>query len=162
MLFRSVTPSGYVTIHPSETYYFSEEKRLSAKTNEVNNLSGDHSNKVRVTFTSDSEYVSPLLDLDTTTTIYIDNLINSNTTGEGVSAIYANTSGLATSGGAAINKYISQAVTLADGQDAEDLNVFLTAYRPPGTDIQVYCKLLNGSDPQAISQCSWKIGRAHV
>ena len=95
---NAVTPSGYVVIHPSETYYFSEEKRLSSKTNEVNNLSGDHSNKVRVTFTSDSEYVSPLLDLDTTTTIYIDNLINSNTTGEGVSAIYANTSGLATSG----------------------------------------------------------------
>ena len=152
---NAVTPSGYVTIHPSETYYFGDEKRLSSRTNEINNLSGDQSNKVRVTFTSDSEYVSPLLDLDTTTTIYIDNLINSNTTGEGVAAIYANTSGVSISGGAALNKYISQVVTLADGQDAEDLNVFLTAYRPPGTDIQVYCKLLNGSDPGSISQCSW-------
>ncbi|NDB58742.1 DUF4815 domain-containing protein [bacterium] len=152
---NSVVPSGYVSIHPSETYYFSEEKQLSSRTNEINNLSGSPSNKVRVTFNSDSEYVSPLLDLDTTTTIYIDNLINSNTSSEGVTTIYANTAGLATTGGASLNKYISQVVTLADGQDAEDLNVFLTAYRPPGTDVKVYCKLLNGSDPQSINQASW-------
>jgi hypothetical protein len=152
---NAVVPYGYVPIHASETYYFGDEKRLSSRTNEITKLSGDHSNRVRVTFNSSSEYVSPLLDLNTTTTIYIDNLINSNTTNEGVAAIYANTAGVAINGGAAINKYISQVVTLADGQDAEDLQVFLTAYRPPGTDVQVYCKLLNGSDPQSLNQASW-------
>jgi hypothetical protein len=151
----ATTPDAYVPIHASETYYFNDEKRLSSRTNEINNLGGDFSNKVRVTFHSDSEYVSPLLDLDTTSTIYVDNLINSNTTNEGVTVANSTTAGIATSGGGALNKYISQVVTLADGQDAEDLQVFLTAYKPPGTEVQVYCKLLNGSDPQSISQCSW-------
>ncbi|NDB58501.1 DUF4815 domain-containing protein [bacterium] len=140
----SITSSGYETIYPSETHYFNEEKVIYSKTNELINLGTDVSNRIRVTFENNSEFVSPLLDLNSSHALIVDNLINANTVGED-----------AQSGGAALNKYISQTVTLAEGQDAEDLNVYLSAYRPPGTDVKVYCKLLNATDGEPLSQKSW-------
>jgi hypothetical protein len=53
------------------------------------------------------------------------------------------------------SRYISKTVLLADEQDAEDLAVFLSAYRPQGTDIKVYGKLLNGSDSDPFDDKSW-------
>ena len=140
----STTSTGYETIIPSETHYFNEEKVLYSKTNEINNISSDHSNKVRITLESTSEYVSPVVDLDSSHTLFIDNLISAN--------VYGETSA---SGGYALNKYISQTVTLADGQDAEDIEVIISGYRPPTTDIKVYARILNGSDTGVFSQTSW-------
>lgn len=140
----STSASGYESIIPSQTHYFNEEKVLYCKTNEVNNISNDRSNKVRVTLESTSNYVSPLLDLGSTHTLFIDNLINSNTYNE-----------TAASGGYALNKYISQTVTLADGQDAEDIQVIISGYRPPTTDIKIYAKVLNAADPTAFKQVNW-------
>lgn len=53
------------------------------------------------------------------------------------------------------SRYISKTVVLAEGQDAEDLVVFLTAYRPPSTDIKIYGKLLNGADSDPFDDKSW-------
>lgn len=53
------------------------------------------------------------------------------------------------------SRYISKSTTLADGQDSEDLKVYLTAYRPPLSDVYVYAKFLNSSDPQSIDRKSW-------
>ena len=50
------------------------------------------------------------------------------------------------SGGYLYNKYISKTVTLADGQDAEDLNIKLTVYRPIDTEIKVWVKIKNAED----------------
>lgn len=58
-------------------------------------------------------------------------------------------------GGELINKYISKPITLAEGQDAEDLLVLLTAYKPPGTNIKVWVKILNNEDGDAFSQLPW-------
>lgn len=53
------------------------------------------------------------------------------------------------------SRYISKTVVLAEGQDAEDLAVFLTAYRPAGTNINVYGKILNGADSDPFDDKSW-------
>ena len=53
------------------------------------------------------------------------------------------------------SRYVSKTVVLAEGQDSEDLAVFLTAYRPPGTDIKVYGKLLNATDSDPFNDKSW-------
>lgn len=140
----SPTLGDFEGLYASETYYFTEEKKVYGKTNEINDLGGARSNQIRVTFDSQSEYVSPVLNLGATHTIFIDNLINANTVGE-----------TGTSGGQALNKYISQTITLADGQDAEDLKVYLTAYRPPNTDVKVYVKLLHNSDGDTLGQRPW-------
>jgi hypothetical protein len=140
----SISAGNYNYISPSDTTYLSDEKALYSRTNELINIGGNKSNQIRVTLITNSEYVSPVYDLDTSHTIFLDSLINSDYSGED-----------GKSGGNAINKYISQIVTLADGQDAEDLKVYLTAYRPPNTDVKVYVKLLHASDTDPFDQKYW-------
>lgn len=44
------------------------------------------------------------------------------------------------------SRYITRRVELADGFEANDLNVYVDVNRPAGTDIKVYYKVLNESD----------------
>ncbi len=60
---------------------------------------------------------------------------------------FAVSSEINSSGGPAIAKYISKKVTLAEGFDSGDLRVWLTAYKPIGTDLKVYYKIRNALDP---------------
>ena len=61
------------------------------------------------------------------------------------------------SGGPALAKYVTKPVTLAAGNDSGDLNVYLTAYRTPGSDISVYYKIINRNDTQKITDSSWQL-----
>jgi hypothetical protein len=79
-----------------------------------------------------------------THTIYLDNVITANSGGE-----------TAASGGELINRYISRTVTLAEGQDAEDIQVVLTAYRPPNTDVKVWIKILHREDSTLFENAPW-------
>lgn len=51
----------------------------------------------------------------------------------------------ATSGNCVV-RYISRRVTLADGFEAEDLKVYLTAMKPQGSGVEVYYKVLAADD----------------
>ena len=42
---------------------------------------------------------------------------------------------------------MTRRITLADGFESGDLRVYLTAYKPAGSNILVYYKLLSQSDP---------------
>lgn len=61
------------------------------------------------------------------------------------------------SGGNAVTRYLTKKVVLDAGFDSGDLNVFLTAYRPVGTDIHVYYKILNRNDTQKFEDSSWQL-----
>jgi len=61
------------------------------------------------------------------------------------------------SGGNADVRYITRRVTLADGFDSGDLRVYLTAYRPSGSNIDVYYKLLSKSDPDAFTDKNYQL-----
>ena len=50
------------------------------------------------------------------------------------------------SGGNSAVRYLTRKVTLADGFDSGDLRVYLTGYKPSGSSIYVYYKLLSSSD----------------
>jgi type VI protein secretion system component VasA len=67
--------------------------------------------------------------------LLIENFLNNDTTNEE-----------ATAGGNALARHITKTVQLADGQDAEDLIVILDAYKPQGTDVHVYYKILHADD----------------
>lgn len=140
------TQDAYFSFDAGENYTFDEEKAVFSRSNEIAQLSpsGTRSNKIRTTLSTSTDYLSPVFDLARSHSIIVDNLINSNTVNEGN-----------TQGGELFNKYISKIVTLADYQDAEDMNVFLTAYRPPQTDVKVWIKLLNGEDSDPMAQKSW-------
>lgn len=130
--------------YPDGSSDFDNEKAILSRYNENLILGGTPSAQARATLISTSRYVSPVLDLNRANCVYVHNIINSNTVGEdGVT------------GGGLINKYISKTVTLAEGQDAEDLLVKLTAYKPPGTDVKVWYKIRNGEDGQALEDRPW-------
>jgi hypothetical protein len=60
-------------------------------------------------------------------------------------------------GGNAATRYMTRRVTLADGFDSGDLRVYLTAYKPVGTEIYVYYKILSGSDSEGFDNKSYQL-----
>jgi hypothetical protein len=61
------------------------------------------------------------------------------------------------SGGNAKVRYMTRRVTLADGFDSGDLRVYLTAYKPSGSNIHVYYKPLSGSDPDVFDDKNYQL-----
>lgn len=60
-----------------------------------------------------------------------------------------------TNNGNALSKHISKRLTLAEGQEAEDIRLIQNAYRPLGTDIKVYAKIINTEDPESFDDKNW-------
>jgi hypothetical protein len=60
-------------------------------------------------------------------------------------------------GGNALSRYLTKKVTLEDGFDSGDLNVYMTAYRPVNTDINVYYKVLSRNDTQKFEDGAWQL-----
>ena len=58
-------------------------------------------------------------------------------------------------GGLADARAISKKITLADSMDAEDFRLWLTAYRPGGTDIDVYVKFQAHEDFTSWEELPW-------
>jgi hypothetical protein len=52
-------------------------------------------------------------------------------------------------------RYITRRVTLADGFDAQDIAVFLTANKPPSAGITVYYKVLSSEDESEFNSRGW-------
>jgi hypothetical protein len=92
---------------------------------------------------SDDNFTSPLIDLGRKASLHVENKINNDSSNEH------------TRYGNALAKYVSKNVILADGQEAEDLRIYLTAYRPVDTNIEVYVKLQNPEDPEPFDSKLW-------
>jgi hypothetical protein len=73
--------------------------------------------------------------------------------GTGATAVY-NGEDKATGGNADV-RYITKKVPLATGFDAGDLRVYLDLYRPPGSGILVWYKVLSESDPSRFDDNNW-------
>lgn len=144
---NGVTPilsSSFTPFDASENYQFNREQVVLSKSQETALLSGNKSNQVKVNMSSRSSYLSPILDLGRTHSIFVRNIINANTSDE-----------TAAFGGALHNKYISKIITLAEDQDAEDIKLFVTGYRPTGTDIPVWVKLRHNEDSDILDVKDW-------
>lgn len=57
--------------------------------------------------------------------------------------------------GTSLSRHIGKKITFEDGRRAEDVRVYMTAYRPLNTDIKVYVKLHNSSDTEAFDDKVW-------
>jgi hypothetical protein len=120
-----------------ENDFLSGEKKVYSKTNEVGLTAVDGSKKSLVlkgTLSTSDTNVSPVIDNSRINGIVLGNVINNTNTDEHKEV------------GDASVRYITKPINLADGQDAEDLSVFLTSYKPQGTDIKVYAKIHNPED----------------
>ena len=61
------------------------------------------------------------------------------------------------SGGNGWARYITRPITLGTNNDSGDLRVFFTAYRPVGTNIHVYYKMISRDDTQSIEEGDWQL-----
>jgi hypothetical protein len=98
----------------------------------------------QATLRSASKYMSPVIDLRRKSSLLIKNIINNDASDEHLRY------------GKAVAKYISKNTTLDDKLgNAEDLLAIVGAYRPAGTDIKVYCKLIGSDDGDTFDQKLW-------
>ena len=132
--------SSYVSVDLGiENNILTAEKKVYSKTNEASLTAVDGSKKslvIKGSFSSSDTNVSPVIDTARSNGIILGNIINNDTTNEHLEV------------GSSSMRYISKPVELADGQDAEDLKVFLTSYKPQGTGITVYARIHNPEDAE--------------
>jgi len=128
-----------------ETEFFDKERIVASRSNEVALMSSNKSFSIRTALSTDTGLLSPLID-----TVRRQQLI----IGNKVDPLGWNYEEFFTTGNA-VSKIISRIVTLADGNDSQDLQVHVTAYKPAVADIQVWVRFVNGEDPEAISAKVW-------
>lgn len=124
--------------------YRDYERVVRSYSNEV--AAGTYGTKGTSTFeillSSSTPYLSPVLDLQTKNINFTQNIINNLDTNEW--SRY----------GSGKSKYISKTVVL--NTISEDLMVYITGYRPVGTNIKVYGKFLNADvDPTEFDTKVW-------
>jgi len=143
----SIDSDFTVVTSDMETFFTDKERIIRSRSVELQN-GGTKSLIVSVPLTSINDQLSPVFDDIKSDMLVIKNVINftSNTTYE-----------VNPAGGDAAAKYVSKRVVLAEGQDAEDLLVYLSAYKPANTDIKVYSKILNADDSEQIEAKAWTL-----
>ena len=121
------------------------EGLLRSRSNEI--TSGVKSLKVYADLTRANTFasVSPIVDTVPASIVTLSNLINNSSANE--TTRYGNSQ----------VKYISKNVVLADGLDAEDMKVYLTAYKPSTSSILVYAKILASDDTSVFEDRDWTL-----
>lgn len=116
---------------------------ISSRTIEVTAGTPYKSYQGSLTFATTNPYVSPWVreeDMD----LFIERYsINNDTTNENIGQ------------GNSSSRYVSRTIILADGQHAEDLKVYLTAWKPANTNVKVYAKIRNNDDPESFDLKNW-------
>lgn len=141
---KETANNDWKPIANQEELDFSDKTRyVLSRSSEVAGISSNSSVEMRATMSSRSDFITPIIDLKERSLVAIKNLIGANTSGE--EGDY----------GQAKTRYISQIITLADGQEAEDLKVFITANKPPRTIVKVYAKVWNQEDPDSFDAKKW-------
>jgi len=82
---------------------------------------------------------------------------NPATRGGNANAVVTVTGETSSKGGNSYAKYFTKKVVLAPGNDSGDLRVFYTAYKPLGTAIYVYYKILNSLDTAPFESGNWQL-----
>ena len=133
-----------VRINSNDRNFLTTPLVVKSKSNEISGTTINKSIQVDHTLTSEYKYMAPYVDLQSQSLLVYENIINNDTTNEHLS-----------NKGSADAKYVSRTVTLGDGLDAEDIKVFVNAYKPQGTDVKVYAKVLNQADEVEFNKGTW-------
>ena len=125
----------YTILDFNTTTALDTERTIYSRSNELATYSGDKTSLLEITLKTDRDNVSPVLSLSQLDLLCIVNKVNNDSTDENTRFK-----------GNAESRYITRRVVLEDGQDAEDLNVYLDASIPSEGDIKVYGKFQNAAD----------------
>lgn len=121
---------------------FNEDAVVKSKSNEITGSTINKSFKGTLTFSSQFTDASPIFDL-TSSILFNSYVINNSNANEN------------TRYGNAACRYVTKTLTLADGLDAEDIRVYLDAYKPTGTEIDVYAKIMDSNDSSTFDDKDW-------
>lgn len=138
------TNTAFERIKTNDRNYFDTPIKIRSKSNEISGTTVNKSLTIRHNLSSTNKFVSPFIDLQSQSALIYENVINNDSTNEHI-----------TDGGNAIAKYVSRIVTLGEGLDAEDIKVFVNAYKPTGTDVKVYAKAVNQADDLGFDKGVW-------
>lgn len=125
------------------TFNLNDQIVVKSKSNEISGTTVNKSITLTMSLSSATNDMSPVVDINPSSLIALSYDINNDITGE------------QTRFGLARSKYVSKRLVLADGLDAEDIRVYLTAYKPSDTDIKVYAKILNEVDGEPFDNKAW-------
>jgi hypothetical protein len=117
----------------------------SVANTDVIGLNGSNASIVTFDTSSNNDYTATYVDPDVCRIHFSSYVINNDYTDEH------------TNFGNAFSKHISTKVNFAEDRFAEDLVVYITAYRPFGTDLKVYAKIHNSNDPEAFDDKDWTL-----
>ena len=117
---------------------------LKSKSNEISGTTITKSLLARHIMSNKSKYVAPMIDLQSQSLLVYENIINNDLTNEHLSEK-----------GSASSKYVSRNIVLARDLEAEDIKVFVNAYKPANTEIDVYVKIRNSADSFALKDTNW-------
>ena len=123
-----------------ENNFFDGEKKVFSKSNK-----DGRTLIVKGTLGTIDKNVSPTIDNSRSNGIVIENIINSTTNA---------TEEWKDVGNAKV-RYMTTPVKLADGQEAEDLLVYLSAYKPSSADVKVYARIHNPEDSEGFTSKDW-------
>jgi hypothetical protein len=117
----------------------------SVANTDVIGRNGSNASVIVFDMTSNNDYSATFVDPDVCRIHFSSYVINNDYTDEH------------TNFGNAFSKHITTKVNFAQDRFAEDLVVYLTAYRPSGTDIKVYARIHNSNDPEAFDDKDWTL-----
>ena len=116
---------------------------IKSRSNEIVDGTGK-SLKHTFLFNSAKTHLSPVIDDGISNILRVENIINNSNTNEHLPDT-----------GSALSKYVSKAVTLDDGLDAEDLRVFVTATKPGSAEVEVYGRISNELEVDDFQDRHW-------
>jgi len=131
------------SISPSAEKPFSDQARyLPSKSNK-----GFTDNALEITayMTAQNDFCAPIISLDASRALMITNVINADSDILTDSTDETTDTELTTNG-KSLARYTTKTITLAEGMDAEDIRVFVSAYKPVRTNVRVYARFQNAED----------------
>lgn len=124
---------------------FNSERIIAGKSSEATNIGGAKSYSLRAKFTSETDRLSPRLDTSIGFGLStLKNRIKSETTANLLQEIDPTQD-------SGHSRYLSKVVNLADGMDADDIQVRITGYRPHNSNIRTYVRFKAKEDPDNIA-----------
>ena len=119
--------------------------QIKSRTNEITSGSKSYQLFAHLERSNTFPSVGPGVDTSPASVVTLTNLINNDSTNE--TTRYGNSQA----------RYISKKIVLADGLDAEDLKVYLTAYKPTASQILVYAKIASNDDTTVFEDLDWTL-----
>jgi len=134
----SIASTGYPM---NNRNYLSTAGKLNSKSNQI--VSGK-SFRPSFTLTTGNRIVSPVIDASTMGIVRYHNIINNDSTNEYLPGQ-----------GSADAKYVSKVVTLDSELDAEDMRLYVTSTKPPGSQLEVFIKGSNALESDSFIDRQW-------